>query len=32
MSYSPDKSGCLHFGTTPEEATRKAAEANREID
>jgi len=32
MCYSPDKSGCLHFGKTPAEAMRKAAEANREID
>ena len=31
MYYSLDRSGCIHFGPTPVEATRKAAEANYEM-
>ena len=31
MYYCRDMSGALHFGPTPEEATQKAAEANREM-
>jgi len=31
MYYCQDVSGNLHFGRTPEEALREAAETNREI-
>ena len=31
MFYCADRCGTLHFGRTPEEALREAAETNREI-
>ena len=31
MYYCIDRSGCIHFGRTPQEALRKAVAANREM-